>query len=831
MKSILKYGILAVLGAVFAFAVKGTALDSYASSEVTPSVTFSNGSGSGNVTDADYKSVVALSAGDTVTIKSADGAPIEAIYLIWHSPVSQYSISTENDMLTGGEYGFLHEYIELSEGSSSAVLTMSASQKLSKVRVFTSKNDIPDDVQIWEPPCEKADILVFSSHSDDEILFFGSAIAKAIYEKGAKVQLSYLTEYWTGDSIREHEKLDGLWCEGVKNYPVCGNFPDVYADSIDSARNLYNENDMIAYEASEIRRFKPSIVITHDFNGEYGHGFHKLVAASVASALDAAADPSYAEGNSASYEAWDTPKAYFHNYSENAITLDLRQPIDERGGLCPIEIAALSYKQHVSQQWCWFYVSDDPNDKHPEINSAAWGLYRTNVGYDSDNDMFENLTDFVAVDNRIHISTPEELDKMRNDPSASYVLDKDIDMAGYEWVPFTFTGILNGNGHAILNLHVDRLGETVKSTYDGNFKVYDTKFAGMFDVAQGATIKKLSLYGMSADVDADESCFIGSIAGYTEDTRIIDCTVEEARIQLKVNAPMFGVAGLVGYGCGKAQNCVINTTLTCIDKNKEERDEQYMGGVFGAGYLDVDNCVVNIDGYDSDHGYVHNGGIVGMYIFYPNLNIGYRGSLTGNTVSGQITFFEDNTNRRAYCEPIFGEVMIWEFEYAGNTETFKRNEIFDYSKDLYPDMSENPVYREEVTEGDCYSFGYTTYTNDETGYSYRANYTLHKHTFDQGTVTVQPTFETEGVKTYTCTVCGEVMEEAIPVLIPAIEEEPEETETVEEEVPERSVEEKKSFSKTDKLLIVIACCVGAVVVTTFAIAGTKASRKNSKGRR
>ena len=245
MKSILKCGILAALGAFLALAFNLTAFDSYASSEVTPSVTFSNGSGSGNVTDSDYKSVVALNAGDTVTIKSADGAPIEAIYLIWHSPVSQYQISTENDMLTGGEYGFLHEYIELSESSSSAILTMSAAQKLSKVRVFTSKNDIPDDVQIWQPPCEKADILVFSSHSDDEILFFGSAIAKAIYEKGAKVQLSYLTEYWTGDSIREHEKLDGLWCEGVRNYPVCGNFPDVYADSIESARNLYKRYDRL----------------------------------------------------------------------------------------------------------------------------------------------------------------------------------------------------------------------------------------------------------------------------------------------------------------------------------------------------------------------------------------------------------------------------------------------------------------------------------------------------------------------------------------------------------------------------------------------------------
>ena len=33
--------------------------------------------------------------------------------------------------------------------------------------------ELPEWVQIWQPSCEKADILIISSHADDEILFFG----------------------------------------------------------------------------------------------------------------------------------------------------------------------------------------------------------------------------------------------------------------------------------------------------------------------------------------------------------------------------------------------------------------------------------------------------------------------------------------------------------------------------------------------------------------------------------------------------------------------------------------------------------------------------------
>ncbi len=44
----------------------------------------------------------------------------------------------------------------------------------------------------------------------------------------------------------------------------------------------------------------------------------------------------------------------------------------------------------------------------------------------------------------------------------------------------------------------------------------------------------------------------------------------------------------------------------------------------------------------------------------------------------------------------------------------------------------------------------------------------HEHTWDAGVVTVEPTYKSEGVRTYTCAECGETYTEVIPVLPPKI---------------------------------------------------------------
>lgn len=156
-----------------------------------------------------------------------------------------------------------------------------------------------------------------------------------------------------------------------------------------------------------------------------------------------------------------------------------------------------------------------------------------------------------------------------------------------------------------------------------------------------------------------------------------------------------------------------------------------MGGAYAAGHLNVKDCTVAIDGYDSDHGYVHNGGLVGMYIFYP-AGLDFHGEITNNAVTGQITFFEDNTNRRAYCNGFIGEIMNWDFTNGGNTDDFTRNEVFDYSVNLRPHTCAEPSYAEAVTPAGCDTFGYTTRTCGVCGYSQRDAYTLFQHQWGRG---------------------------------------------------------------------------------------------------
>ncbi|MBP5222276.1 MAG: hypothetical protein J6Z35_03845, partial [Lachnospiraceae bacterium] len=60
-----------------------------------------------------------------------------------------------------------------------------------------------------------------------------------------------------------------------------------------------------------------------------------------------------------------------------------------------------------------------------------------------------------------------------------------------------------------------------------------------------------------------------------------------------------------------------DVTLVCIDTDAANRDDQFMGGVCAAGYPDIKGCNIRIAGFDSDPGSVHDGGLVGMYMFYP----------------------------------------------------------------------------------------------------------------------------------------------------------------------------------------------------------------------
>lgn len=300
----------------------------------------------------------------------------------------------------------------------------------------------------------------------------------------------------------------------------------------------------------------------------------------------------------------------------------------------------------------------------------------------------------------VEIRTYNELAAATAHTDGYYVLMADIDMskAGADgWKPWNFNGTFDGNGYTLYNMNISTTTDITAKTYDGNLKEYDTYFAGFFGITKGAVIRNLNITGAyvepgQSSQTSTKSILAAILVGYMDNTVVSNCKVE-GYVSLTSTAAMWGCAGVAGFGNGLIEAATADVTLVCIDGNPDEadRDEQFMGGIYADGYIDVKDCTVTIDGYISERGYVHSGGIAGLYILYP-VSGSYVADIAGNTINGRITFFEDNTDRRAYCRALAGERMNVYTTSRENIDNFVRNEVYDYSQTLKPENYERKIY-------------------------------------------------------------------------------------------------------------------------------------------
>jgi len=312
---------------------------------------------------------------------------IGSLYLEWDRIPEQWTLYADGKEITVERDGFLHQYVQLSEPASEVTIT--ADTPLCDVYAFEPDSQLPDWVQVWQPPLKRADLLLLPTHADDEYVFFGGMMPYYAGEKGYKVQVVYLTHHWK-QAYRPHELLDGLWTAGVRNYPVIGPFEDKWAGSLQEAEALYSRYDTAVFLTEQLRRFKPSVVIGHDLNGEYGHGVHILNAVSLTDAVLAATDASIFPESAARYGTWNTPKLYLHLYPENEIIMDWSVPLNAFDGKTAMEVAQEAFALHVTQQG-FFYVYGEGD----AWDSRRFGLYRSTVGEDVvGGDVFENITSF-----------------------------------------------------------------------------------------------------------------------------------------------------------------------------------------------------------------------------------------------------------------------------------------------------------------------------------------------------------------------------------------------------------------------------------------------------
>ena len=352
----------------------------------------------------------ATSGNASLTLEYADG--IGSLYFLFDIPYGMYSI-TNNDTgkaLAAGRDGFLHEFVDLTAAFGSAPTSVTidfsnGSVKLYELFVYT-EGEVPSSVQKWNAPADgQTDLVLFSTHGDDEQLFFAGVLPYYACELGYQVQVVYFTDHRKDDPHRIHEMLNGLWAVGVTAYPVFGSHPD-FLRKHDLAGTYagfksrgYTREEMLGFVVENLRRFKPLVAVGHDINGEYGHGMHMVYTDLLMEAITITNDATYYPESAEKYGLWDTPKTYLHLYEENEIVMDWDQPLDSFNGMTAFEVTQqLGYPCHASQyqDFAWYHVYVKTAKDVRKYNPCYYGLYRSTVGEDvQKNDFFENLTTYA----------------------------------------------------------------------------------------------------------------------------------------------------------------------------------------------------------------------------------------------------------------------------------------------------------------------------------------------------------------------------------------------------------------------------------------------------
>ena len=219
-----------------------------------------------------------------------------------------------------------------------------------------------------------------------------------------------------------------------------------------------------------------------------------------------------------------------------------------------------------------------------------------------------------SAENPIIITDAAGLAAIKENLSACYVINADIDLTGTDWEPIgdadePFTGTIDGKGHIINGLNVS---ESAGGDY----------YAGLFGVTKGATIKsirmkatRISVTGASASEWAGLSA--GALVGKAINTVIENC-YNTGNISVTAEVSMVTAGGLVGEMNGNSS--VKKSFNTGKVTTSSAGNLSLAGGICGA-----------VDGGSIENCY--NAGSISSSAF--NATYAYAGGIAGEISSAE----------------------------------------------------------------------------------------------------------------------------------------------------------------------------------------------------
>ena len=271
----------------------------------------------------------------------------------------------------------------------------------------------------------------------------------------------------------------------------------------------------------------------------------------------------------------------------------------------------------VGKVYALYEPTEAAKDRLP--SSPASGEEESNGGIYTN----EEIAELIAK-GYTKVSTPEELNEVRNGLSGKYIQTKDIDLSGYSagegWDPIgnssaSFAGTYDGGGFKITGLTINRSNQD---------------FVGFFGYTDGATIENVGL----KDVKVTGKKYVGGLVGYN-----IHATVSDSYSTGSVKGET-GIGGLVGVN---VYATILNSYSTANVKGSSS-----LGGLIGQNSYSTLSNSYSI-GYVV--GEIFVGGLIGRSLYSSTLLSSYStGFVTGTESVGGLIGYTDSSASNSYYD-------------------------------------------------------------------------------------------------------------------------------------------------------------------------------------
>lgn len=382
-------------------AILGQDADDQGADNITANCTFdvtSNASAFHNALDGRLATVWTCAAGNQSVAFTVpkDDSDLQGIYVRWAANLIPWELdAVENGKAVAVQSdpnpAYYAQWIPIPAQyrACSRFILVSKNPKLkfSIAELSVYNHDIPYYVPQWQPyNGQPVDTMVISCHPDDEDLYMGAGVPLTVNVGKTPVVVTMTAV----SPVRRIELQESVWSLGETICPVFRMAKDEKTFSLASAQKIsgWSEQECLSYVVEQIRKYKPSVILTHDIRGEYGHGAHMLTSYIVREAVTLSGDAGMFPDSAAKYGIWTPKKLYVHLYKKGGIFLDAHQTLGAYGGRTLYQVISRAYERHKSQLPGRIL----PIDGHP-YDLEDFGLYWSAVGPDTpgNTDLFEHV--------------------------------------------------------------------------------------------------------------------------------------------------------------------------------------------------------------------------------------------------------------------------------------------------------------------------------------------------------------------------------------------------------------------------------------------------------